>query len=190
MFVDETGNNYGKYTVIARYYPENRRSRSAHWLCRCDCGKEKVVRSDTLRQGQAQSCGQCNRPSLVDRSGFSSHPLYHTWSSMIARCYNTNNPAFVDYGGRGIQVYQNWVDSPDRFFRWVESNLGPKLEGYSLDRIDVYGNYVPGNLRWATASEQVNNRRLLLLSEEEHNIILRLRNGDLNIVGDQLCARK
>ncbi len=172
--VDETGNRYGKYEVIERASNVSN-SRAARWLCRCDCGKEKSVRGQHLRNGEASSCGQCHRPSLVLKSGFSDHYLYHTWSNMTARCYNENNPAFSCYGELGIDVYEEWHD-PGIFFRWIDNHLGQRPEGYSLDRIDVYGNYEPGNLRWANDLTQVNNRRLVLLSEEEHQLIMRFRN--------------
>ena len=171
--INETGNRYGKYEVLERA-PDVSNSRAAHRICRCICGKEKSVRGQHLRNGEAKSCGQCHRPSLILKSGFSDHYLYYTWSNMLARCYNENNPAFVSYGELGIIVYGDW-HSPDIFFRWMDTNLGPRPEGYSLDRIDVYGNYEPGNLRWADDRTQVNNRRLILLSEEEFGVIMRLR---------------
>ena len=186
--VDETGNKYGKYTVLKRVDPGDRVSRSAHWLCQCECGKTKIVRASTLRNGEASSCGQCHRPHLIEKTGFSRSYLYDTWSSMMSRCYNHNNPAFPSYGGRGIQVHVCWRSDPDNFYDWVEKNLGPRMEGHSLDRINVYGNYEPGNLRWSTSEEQVNNRRLILLSEEEYELVMRFRHGELDSEDEAVCA--
>jgi hypothetical protein len=182
--IDEIGNTYGKYKVIGK---AKKTKGAAYWVCSCECGKKKTVRGDLLRKGEAASCGQCNRPFVVNKTGFSTHPLYYTWSGMLQRCYNSNNPAFSNYGGRGIKVYLDWQSNPDSFYRWVEKNLGPRPEGYSLDRVDVYGNYEPGNLRWATFQDQANNRRLVLLSEEEYKLVMRFRHRGLNSEYEELC---
>jgi len=187
VFIDETGKRYGRYTVLKRSNPGNRISRAVHWLCLCECGKEKVVRADILRRGEASSCGQCNRPVIVSRWGFSDHYLYHTWSNMIKRCYNHNDPAFPNYGERGIEVFQEW-HQPANFFQWIDDNLGSRPEGHSLDRINVYGNYEPGNLRWSDSEEQVNNRRLVLLSEEEYELVMRFRHGELVSYDEAICV--
>lgn len=185
--IDETGNKYGKYIVIEKSPVAKG---AAHWICLCECGKKKAVRGDALRKGEATSCGQCNRPSLVEKSGFSFHYLYDTWSNMVSRCYNTNSPAFPDYGGRGIKVYSKWQSSPESFYKWIELNLGARPKGYSLDRINVYGNYEPGNLRWASSEEQVNNRRTVLLSEEEYELVMGFRHGELDSEYEELCTGK
>lgn len=61
--IDETGNRYGRLTVIERVPPPNRR-KSAHWLCKCDCGEEIVVNGSDLRSGHSQSCGCLQRETL------------------------------------------------------------------------------------------------------------------------------
>ncbi len=175
--INEIGNVYGKLEVLGRAKNQSG-TRSAYWLCYCDCGKEKVINGKSLRSGESKSCGHCSRPSLVLRSGFSSHYLYHTWSSIVARCYNENNPDYCSYGKLGIKLYEDW-HVPENFFRWMDTNLGPRPEGCSLDRINVYGGYEPGNLRWADSLTQVNNRRLVLLSEEEYGFIMERRKNTI-----------
>lgn len=86
------------------------------------------------------------------------HPLYRTWHGVIQRCGNPKAPNFRLYGGRGIRVHDAWRD-PAMFLTWIETSLGPRPHGMTLDRINVNGNYEPGNLRWATASEQSRNQR-------------------------------
>lgn len=97
------------------------------------------------------------------RGGKSSHPLYLIYHDMIARCRRETHARYFDYGGRGIDVCQEWVDD---FWKFVE-DVGERPEGktkggrayWQLDRIDNDGNYEPGNVRWATPAEQRENTR-------------------------------
>src|SRR6188768_970893 len=85
------------------------------------------------------------------------HPLYQTHSAMKQRCTNPNIAHYANYGGRGIKLDPSFYKFAD-FLAYVEKELGPRPEGYQLDRIDNNGNYEPGNLRWASRSTQVQNR--------------------------------
>ena len=96
-----------------------------------------------------------DHPSVIDGRTF--HPHYQRWQNMVARCTKPGHPAYRFYGGRGIAVCEDWM-TPENFYRYLDDVLGPCPPGHSIDRIDNNSNYEPGNLRWATRSQQSANR--------------------------------
>jgi hypothetical protein len=86
------------------------------------------------------------------------HPLYDRWYQMVARCTKPHHRMWSYYGGRGIRVCDEWLD-PFAFYRYCDEVLGPCPPDHSIDRIDNDGNYEPGNVRWASRSEQWHNQR-------------------------------
>lgn len=104
------------------------------------------------------------------KHGMEGTRLYKIWDSMKQRCLNPNNPQYNNYGGRGITIYAEWHDFPN-FMKWALQN--GYCENLSIDRIDVNGNYHPGNCRWASQRTQNNNRRnnhLLTYNGRTHTI--------------------
>ena len=95
------GKKYYKLTVI-KVDNERSNEKRKYYLCQCECGNMKSVRSDCLKSGQVKSCGCLNYKSRGD--GRTKEKLYHVWASMKNRCNNPNDPHFEDYGGRGIRV--------------------------------------------------------------------------------------
>ena len=79
---------------------------------------------------------------------------YHTWNSMKQRCLNSNHKNYPQYGGRGITICKEWTDSYEQFLK----DMGHKVRGMTLDRVDNDGSYEPSNCRWATQKEQCNNK--------------------------------
>ena len=159
---DLTGLKFGRLTVIKRV--ENNKHNQTCWLCKCDCGNEKIIEGYSLTRGRTQSCGcllsECSRERTTKRNfkhGFSNHKLHGIWDNMKQRCYNPNSKSYADYGARGIKICQEWQDDFMNFYNWAMAN-GYK-EGLTIDRIDVNGNYEPNNCRWIALSMQSDNRR-------------------------------
>lgn len=94
----------------------------------------------------------------MGRKWRAAHPLFRTWAGIIQRCTNPKHTAFANYGGRGITVCPEWRTFAP-FEAWILAHLGPRPDGMTLDRIDNDGHYEPGNMRWATRSQQQRNKR-------------------------------
>ena len=80
-----------------------------------------------------------------------------TWRGMKRRVFNKNNSRYNRYGGRGITMFKEWVDSFPAFKKYILKNLGDRPPNHSIDRINNDGNYEPGNIRWANAEIQKQN---------------------------------
>jgi len=148
------GQKFGSLTAIRRL-PLSDKNRHSRWLFMCDCGQELSSLLTNVSTGKTVSCG-CYGRAISTSHGMCRTLEYSTWASIKERCQNPNSKDYHRYGGAGISLYQEWADSFSSFYAYV----GPKPSlGHSIDRINVYGNYEPGNVRWATLSQQARNKR-------------------------------
>ena len=105
-----------------------------------------------------------NFPTAKERHGDAHTRLYKIWAHIKGRCYNQNNDRYAHYGGRGIQMCDEWRDSYKVFKKWAMEN--GYQDDLSIDRIDIDGNYEPNNCKWSTIKEQNNNTRRNIIVED------------------------
>ncbi len=151
-FIDLTGGRFGRLIVIKRV--DNGKQGNPTWLCRCDCGKEKVIRGNDLKTGHTKSCGCLKIKHGHNTRAKGVSKTYKSWYAMIQRCTNPNDKAYHNYGGRGVKVCQRW-----KKFKNFLKDMGEVSEGYQIDRIDNNKGYDKSNCRWVTSKQNSRNKR-------------------------------
>lgn len=166
------GSRFGRWTVLeyaGRWVQKSaprsgKRQSGSKWLCRCDCGTERILKRAALTCGDSQSCG-CYRSERIrqyrrsvgassNRTRFRSE--YRSWYTMKRRCLSPRDAGYRQYGARGITVCGRWLKS----FKAFLEDMGPRPSPlHTLDRIDNDGNYEPANCRWALPGIQQSNKR-------------------------------
>ena len=157
------------------------------WECLCDCGNIKIILQSNLTRSKSGtiSCSDINCPfSKKVKQSRLTHGLTGTREhrlvmSIIDRCYNINCKDYNRYGGRGIKVFNEWYNDVGKFCDYIKNNMTETQiefknrtgEDPTLDRVDVNGNYEPGNLRWSTLHEQSQNMRVNVLTPDLVKVI-------------------
>lgn len=171
--IEMIGKKYGRLTVLSKL-PYEKQTR---YLCRCDCGTEKVFQGANIRNGVSLSCGCLRREKTAEYNSktkrthnMSKTREYKIWAGMIARC-SVDHPRNSAHYGSGIKVCSRWM-----VFENFIADMGARPSSrHSIDRIDNKGNYEPGNCRWATSSTQTRNTRYNIYVEH---------NGQTKILAD------
>lgn len=197
-YKDRTNKRYGNLVAIKYLYTNKRKK--AVWLCRCDCGKYTEVPSDTLATGNTKSCGclhleatKKNIRKAIEFNTINKTPeerdIYKKFHQMKKRCYSPKCKAYKNYGGRGIDIYPEWLNDYRTFIEWSLNNGYQK--GLSIDRIDNNKGYSPENCRWVNNLTQQNNKRnnhYLEFEGEKHTIAewSRIKNIPAPTISDRL----
>lgn len=180
------GQKYGMLTVVGMKTNHNGRL----WYCVCDCGKskEKPVSGYELRSGIRTNCGCMSNSWKSNRKhGQYNTKLYKVWSAMKHRCGNKNDPAFSNYGGRGITVCEEWMEFVP-FMDWAHSS-GYKT-GLTIERINNDGNYEPKNCEWISKPKQSSNtRRCVFVTHKGQTMNLMQWSKELNMPYSRLQSR-
>lgn len=180
MSKTDVGNRFGLWRVIERLD-------QSYVMCSCECGTTRRIHKSNLTTGRTKSCG-CNK-SVFQSESSKTHGKYGTraykiWGGMKSRCTNPNVKHYTSYGGRGIKVCERWMS-----FEAFHDDMGDPPPGMSIERLDVNGDYEPGNCVWASASDQGRNTRRTKLDAET---VVGLRSGELSrneVIERTGCAR-
>lgn len=167
--IDYIGLRSGRLVIISFHHKT--KSNHKYFICKCDCGKEVIVRGSSIVQQKTKSCGCLAKEKSKERGtkhGMFGTRIYRIWSGIKRRCYDPKVSAYKWYGGKGINYCKEW-ESFSNFYEWAKNN-GYK-DNLTIDRIDVNGNYCPENCRWIDDTEQARNRsnnKIIEYNGEKH----------------------
>lgn len=157
----QVGESFNRLTVVGiPFYAELSGQRHQHVVCECLCGTVVLKAVQKLKKDVSCGCYQrelsAQRRRSAARHGQTKTRLHNIWTGMRARCSKEYARGYIDYGGRGIRVCEEW-NRFESFRDWALTN--GYHDGLSIERIDPNGNYEPTNCKWETQYRQMQNRR-------------------------------
>ncbi len=184
--IESVGERFGML-VVTEVYPVKGRSIAK---AKCDCGREWEGSLVNLRRKNTTSCGCIGRKLAADRKrthGMTGTPEWGIWCTIKSRCYNPNTEGYQGYGGRGITMFQEWVNDFAAFYTYI----GPRPSvDHSVERSDNNLGYIPGNVSWQDKTVQANNtRRNRLITVDGVTKNMRAWCEELNINYATVCSR-
>lgn len=163
----KVGERHGRLIALHKL-PYSDKKGQALWRFECDCGKKPVALATLVNIGKTKSCGCLRREITGNKNrihGMSGkNRFYKIWRNARERCRNPNNPAWKNYGGRGITFCKRWDDFK-KFHQDMHPSYLMHLKDYSekntvIDRTDNEKGYMPSNCAWVTRHEsRLNSRR-------------------------------
>lgn len=158
---DLTGMVFSRLTVIGKYS-----TGPVKWECKCSCGNpvNVIVETSSLTCNNTRSCGCIHKEWLVARNkshNMSSLPEYGNWKDMKKRCYNVNNKRFKNYLVKGILVCDEWLEDFSAFYEYIGPKPDDNSESWSVERINNWKGYEPGNVKWLPLRLQSQNRHII-----------------------------
>jgi hypothetical protein len=162
---DLTDQEFGRLTAMSYAgMSGNDNNKRAAWNCRCTCGNRIVVPGSSLTSGHTQSCGCLRIEKLLKihtKHGLAGTSFYKTWKNMKTRCLNPKNPAFKDYGGRGIKICSEWMKfinfKNDMYNSYLKHRKNNKST--TIERKDNNDGYCQNNCIWIAREKQSENKR-------------------------------
>ena len=168
---DLTGQRFGSLVAI-RLDHIGEKNKAAYWLYKCDCGKETILRANTVTyqakhykdsKPEFPSCG-CKELEQKTKHGYrkakDTHPCYKAWRGILNRCYNPKSPEYKWYGAIGVTICDEWRNNPETFCNWALSHGW--FKGAHIDK-DILCEqkgihphiYSPETCQWVTAKVNV-----------------------------------
>jgi hypothetical protein len=158
---DLTNKKFGDLIVISEHHRKN----GVFWLCLCICGRQTIVRGNSLNYGSTKSCGCGSKKTAIHNCLSAAQKrilpfknvrkLKDLYKNMRNRCCDPLNKRYKNYGGRGIKVCDEWLNDRIGFYKWASEN-GFDI-GMSIERRDVNGNYEPSNCCFIPMLDQQKN---------------------------------
>jgi len=146
--------------ILGSFKKRKSKTIRTYFRCKCDCGKIFLAQKWNLLRGYSiKSCG-CKTREIISFSsrkhGMSATSEYRIYFAMKKRCLDPSAVGYPRYGGRGITICDEWIKSFENFY----ADMGPRPSlRHSLERLDNELGYSKENCKWATATEQNNNKR-------------------------------